>query len=236
MSTRLETSRCTSESTSLPGNGRSSLVRANGRAASTSRRSPREHLVEPPARDLRGRQQPQGLARRRTVHDDHVERPPAWCFFSCRSENIRLCRAARSLLGQDLVHATVGKQRRHPALHRLPVALQLPPRPAPPGPQRLSATATGCGPKLGLEFFDRPCAGSVESTTVRTRLRRLRGRSRRRRLFFRPPLCPYRGCSCGVSPARFYAAQRYLDRLEGSARTSPCRRVRVPGEDRARAA
>ena len=236
MSIRLRTSRCTSASTSLPGSGRSSIVRANGRAALSEPLLPREHLLEPPARDLRERQQPQRLAGRRAVDDDHVELA-------------RLVVLLELQQREDLVHARAGPSAPRPGSGR--------PRGRPAAspsqrwtacqlrsisasawtswPQRFSATGTGCGAELGLERVGEAVRRvGRQHDGAQARCERSPARSRRRRSSCRPRPCPCRG-SCGASSPGDSTPRRLGCRLPlGRSRarspvalTTSCRRGRA---------
>ena len=88
IATRLRVSRSTSSKTASLGSGTSNRPRAIGRAADITRALPREDLLEPPAGDVREREQPQRLAGGRAVDDDRVEaRPSSWWRLIWSSEN-----------------------------------------------------------------------------------------------------------------------------------------------------
>ena len=85
-----------------------------------------EHLVQPPLRRVREREQPQRLARRRAVDDDHV--PVAGLVVGLEREQAEQLVAARrhgQLLGRDPVDAALHQHPAEPALHPRPVALEL---------------------------------------------------------------------------------------------------------------
>jgi hypothetical protein len=83
-------------------------------------------LGQPPARGLGEREQPQRLARRRAVDDDHVpaavlDVPPE----PQEAEQLVAARGDGQLLGRDPVHAALDQHLPEPALDRRPMALQL---------------------------------------------------------------------------------------------------------------
>ena len=160
-----------------------------------------EHLVEPPARDVGEREQPQRLAGRRAVDDHDV--PAAVLDVALELEQAeQLVAAGRDgqLLGRDAVDALVDEQPAEPALDRGPVALELVLRLHLLGPQ----AAADLG-RLGADR--RPPASPPASAPGRWTARscaaprrRSGARSPRRRRSSRPRPCPYRG-SCAASTA-----------------------------------
>ena len=85
-----------------------------------------EHLVQPPLRRVGEREQPQRLAGRRAVDDDHV--PVAGLVVGLEREQAEQLVAAgrhRQLLGGDPVDAALHQHPAEPALHARPVALEL---------------------------------------------------------------------------------------------------------------
>ena len=117
-----------------------------------------EHLVEPPARDVGEREQPQRLAGRRAVDDHDV--PVALVDVALDlQQREQLVAAGRhgQLLGRDPVDALVDEQPAEPPLHRRPVALQL---------------------VLGLHLLGPQAAADVGRLGADARLQRLRQRVR----------------------------------------------------------
>ena len=85
-----------------------------------------EHLVQPPARGVREREQPQRLAGRRAVDDDRV--PLAGLDVALEDQQReQLVAAGRDgqLLGGDPVHAALHQQPAEPLRDRAPVVLEL---------------------------------------------------------------------------------------------------------------
>ena len=86
----------------------------------------REDLLEPPARDIRERQESQGLAGGRAVHDDRVVVAGLVVTLDLEErEQLVHPGRDRQLVGRDPVHAALGEHLAHPVLNRLPVALHL---------------------------------------------------------------------------------------------------------------
>jgi hypothetical protein len=85
-----------------------------------------EQLVQPPARGVREREQPQRLARRRAV-DDHDVPVAGLDVLLERQQAEELVAAGRhgQLLGGDAVHAALHQHAPEPVLHGRPVALEL---------------------------------------------------------------------------------------------------------------
>ena len=129
------TSRWTSAITRSSGSERSRNVRASGRAAASSALLAPEHLVQPPARGVREREQPQRLAGRRAVDDDHV--PVARLDVALELQQAeQLVAAGRDgqLLGRDPVDAALDSSAAEPALHRATSGARARPAPAPAAP------------------------------------------------------------------------------------------------------
>src|SRR5881397_2923119 len=86
----------------------------------------REELLDPPARDVGERQQPQRLAGRRAVDHDHVVATLGVVALEGEQRE-QLVHAGRDgqLLGRDAVDAARDEQLAEPVLHRRPVALEL---------------------------------------------------------------------------------------------------------------
>ena len=126
MAMRLRTRRWTSSRTSSPGSDTSSTARANGRAASRIRPCCGKTLLQPPARDVGERQQPQRLAGRRAVDDDHVVLAGLVVALDLQqAEQLVHAGRDRELLGADAVDAALDEQVAEPVLHAGPVALHL---------------------------------------------------------------------------------------------------------------
>ena len=108
------------------GSERSRNARASGRAAAEQRALAAEHAVQPPARRVREREQPQRLAGRRAVDDDRV--PLAGLGVALELEQAeQLVGAGRDgqLLGGDPLDAALGEHAAEPLLRGRPVALEL---------------------------------------------------------------------------------------------------------------
>ena len=187
-----------------------------------------EHLVQPPLRRVREREQPQRLARRRAVDDDHV--PVAGLVVGLEREQAEQLVAARrhgQLLGGDPVDAALHQHAAEPALHARPVALEL---------------------VLGLDLLGEQAAADVgraaaDRASRATRRASARGRWRARscarpprrsggRSRWRPTSCRLRPCPCrGSSGAPSAPAHYPRFFLRGfSTSTSPVARGRVAGE------
>ena len=126
ISTRLPTSRWTSRDHLLVGQlhvEEHARERARG---GEHRLLLAQHLVQPPAGGVREREQPQRLAGRRAVDDDHV--PLARLDVALEHEQReQLVAAGRDgqLLGGDPVHAALHQQAAEPLGDRAPVVLEL---------------------------------------------------------------------------------------------------------------
>ena len=157
---------------------------------------PREHLLEPPAGDVRERKQPQRLAGWRAVDDDRVEltRLAVALDLKQREELVEPGRH-RHLLGHDLVDAAIREQRAEPLLHGLPVALHLT-----LGLKLLAPQLRRDRRRLAAERRLERVGQAVrrvgrEDDGRAGRLRRLRARWRPRRSSSRPRPCPCTGSS-----------------------------------------
>ena len=149
------------------GSDMSKNARASGRAAREQRALAPEHAIQPPARRVREREQPQRLAGRRAVDDDRV--PLAGLGVALELEQAeQLVGAGRDgqLLGGDPLDAALGEHAAEPLLRGRPVALELVLRLHLLGPDAV-ADVGRLGADRRCSDSASECAGSVESTSVR---------------------------------------------------------------------
>ena len=126
MAIRFSTSRWTSANTRSSGSETSKNVFAQRPRRGQQRPLAPEHLVEPPARDVGEREQPQRLAGRRAVDDDASHSPSSTWRLSCSRQNsssppggtVSSSAAIRSTPRSASTPA-------EPLLHGRPVALEL---------------------------------------------------------------------------------------------------------------
>ena len=203
---------------------------ANGPRRRDQPALPRQDLVEPPAGDVGEGEQPQGLAGRRAVDDDHVVVAARVVGADLQqAEELVHARRDGQLLGGDAEDAAVGEDPAEPVADGGPVRLELGLRLDLLGPEQRRDLAR-LGTELLLERIaeavggigredDRPQAGARHSGE----------RSPRRRSSCRRLPCPCRGSSSGDS-AR---SHRRPAPIQGTL-TAPDRAGRAPGSLRAR--
>ena len=163
---RLRTRPWTSPSTSSPGSS-TSIIRAIGFAAATSRRSHGKtfssHQCAMSGKPSRRRVSPVGAQSTITTSNS----PDSWWRLICRRLNSSSMPGRHAeLLGGDVHHPAVGEQGAEPALDGRPVRLHLALGLHLLAPEAV-ADRTGSGPSSASSESERLCAGSVESTTVR---------------------------------------------------------------------
>ena len=165
-----------------------------------------EELLQPPARDVGEREQPQRLAGRRAVDDEHVVLA-ALVMALDRQQREQLVGAGRhgELVGGDAVDAALDEHLAGPVLHRGPVGLELVLRGDLLRPQARRRSRPAASAELRRPAR-RPASAPDRSRRRASGRRRRRsgGRSRRR-----PTSCPRRPCRCTGSCGRASAARVY---------------------------
>ena len=128
----------------------------------------REDLVQPPARDVREREQAQRLAGRRAVDDHRVELAGLVVALDRQqAEQLVHARRDRQLLGADAVDAAGDQQLAEPVLDAGPVALHLVLGADLLAPEQVADRDRARAPSFVSSESLSECAGSVLSTTVR---------------------------------------------------------------------
>ena len=154
-------------------------VRASGRAAPTSRRS-QGNTFSSHQRAMSGNdEQPQRLAGRRAVDDDHVELARLVVALDLQqAEELVHARRHGQLLGRD-VHRRRGRRAAAPSQScTAPQLASISRWACTSWPQRRSPTGVGSGPSSASSESERLWAGSVERTTVRSPAARAAARGR----------------------------------------------------------
>ena len=198
MAIRFSTSRWTSANTRSSGSETSRNVSRERPRRGQQRALAAEHLVQPPARDVRERQQPQRLAGRRAVDDDHV--PLARLDVALELEQANSSSPPGGTVSSSAaIRSTpaLGEQRRRATPAPPTSCAPAPPGPAPAGPTGRRRRRSARRPRAPPATRRASAPGRSRARSCAAPRRRSGVPWRRRPTSSRRRPCPCRGWSAG---------------------------------------